>query len=175
MQRRRRRQRMRHYAFRANGAKRNAAVTALGIAAAAGLMASRPAHAQITFTPPPDAPAGGVNYIGVKEVHYGAQGGGDGSPSIGDQNVARTNLVSPATNARISRYNASGLNILDTGTDGIFNTGNVAFGVERAETQPRVGNTINVASGDINDIATLSRGVVRVATAGLYTFAVASD
>src|SRR5687768_15893545 len=100
---------MRHYAFGANGAKRKVAVTtALAVAAAAGLCATRYAGAQ-TFHPPLDAPLGGLNTVGVKEVQN--------APTINSQAVARTRLTTPDASlpaaARIARYFDPWVNIDD--------------------------------------------------------------
>jgi uncharacterized protein (TIGR03382 family) len=127
-------------------------------------------QAQVTFTPPADAPDGGNGTIGVLEVSGlaiapvpPATDVTGGIPNCcGDQNQARTALTSASGPGIIRRtYSGTAFNFLGDGTASGHFTGD---------------QSINVPAGQFNDNkAYMFRGNIAVPAAGTYTFNVNSD
>jgi hypothetical protein len=108
------------------------------------------------FVQPPNAPAGGPGFFGVREVINNG--------NVGDQSQAYTSLQSGT--GRIVDYQAPVLNIQDSDGSGNF-LGDNPFQVTTLADGP--------AKGSVENISLFAQGVVRIPTAGTYTFGVNSD
>lgn len=107
----------------------------------------------------PNMPSGGMGFMGVREV--------TGAGNMGNLQQAEAGVTGSA-GTRVD-YTAPVINILDTGNPGDFTA-------PLNPDDPYRSNGADVGGADqINNIAVVATGVVRVPTTGNYTFGVSSD
>jgi len=109
----------------------------------------------------PNVPGGGPGVFGVREVLATA-------PAT-INNLAEAEAAITGSGGTRVEYAANHINILDTGNAGDFTA-------PVNPDNPYRSNSANVGDPDqINNIAVVATGTIRVPTAGAYTFAVSSD
>jgi hypothetical protein len=107
----------------------------------------------------PGMPLGGMGYMSVREVI--------GAGTIG--NLAQAEAAITGSAGTRTEYSATHINILDTGNPGDFTA-------PVNPDNPYRSNAADVGGADqIDNIAVLANGMIRIPTAGAYTFAVSSD
>jgi len=106
-------------------------------------------------------PAGGAGFFGVREVTRNG-----GFANINDAEAALTTDRDAAVEARVINYTAPSLDIYDSDLRGDF-PNDRPFASAPGPDGPGVGN--------LNDVAIIANGRIRIPTTGYYTFSARSD